>query len=90
MNTLQIKFEQFDKANPEIWRLFFKFTLIVMEGRKRIGGKAVMERVRWESIVDSSAKSFKVNNSYTAYYVRKFQAVYPQFAHVFETRKVKV
>lgn len=91
LSKIERDFEKFDRENPEVWRLFCRFAHDALNygARHRIGGKAVMERVRWSAIVEEKAKPFKVNNSYTSYYVRKWQSTYPQCAHVFETRKVK-
>jgi len=77
------------RKNPEIWREFERFALrAVKAGRQRLGAKAIMERVRWETEVEGGV-DWKCNNSYTAYYARMFAAKYPEAKGMFEFRTIK-
>lgn len=89
-SKIKVAFEQFHSANPKVWELFCKFSLeAANSGRKHLGAKAVMERIRWQTMIETDAKeSFKVNNSYTAYYARKFALAYPEYDGLFTMRKV--
>jgi hypothetical protein len=74
--------------HPDIWREFEKLALeLIQSGRARYGSKAVMEVIRFNRVV-SGGEDFKVNNNYTAYYVRIFNAKYPQHKRFFETREI--
>lgn len=84
-------FAEFDRQNPQVYRHFMIFALeAIRAGHKRIGAKAVMERVRWESAMQTIGSLYKVNNSYVSYYARKFMADFPEHAAIFRTRKVAV
>jgi hypothetical protein len=77
------------RKNPEIWREFERFALrAIRAGRQRLGAKAIMERVRWETEVEGGV-DWKCNNSYTAYYARMLTAKYPEAKGLFEFRTVK-
>lgn len=87
-NTIE-QFIDHHRKNPEIWQEFERFSLQALRrGRQKIGAKAIMERVRWETEVEGG-KDWKCNNSYTAYYARMFVAKYPESKGMFEFRTVK-
>jgi len=84
-------FERYDKEHPEIWNLFVKITFkLIRRGKKHYGAKAVFEIIRYHRVIQYNDSEFKANNSYTAYYARKFMKMYPQYDGFFETRKAKV
>lgn len=88
---------QFDKAHPEFWGYFKKFTFELIRRKFRhYGGQGVFERIRWETATpdDYSAgngggSSFKVNNNYMPYFSRKFHKAFPQHAGFFRMRHRK-
>jgi hypothetical protein len=81
------RFAAFDAANPEVWRLFERFALAAVHaGRERIGAKLIVERIRWHVSIETTGDDFKINNNYTAYYARRFQAAHPEHANLFQTR----
>lgn len=85
--TLAERFEAFDAANPHVWRAFERFAFeAVRAGRTRIGAKAIWERMRWWSTFETSDPEFKINNSYTAHYARKWIRLHPEHAGLFELR----
>jgi len=89
-SKLQKNFEEFDKANPEVWDEFKKTAFSLIEkGHKRYGAKAIFEVIRYKKALETNGTEFKLNNNLAAYYARKFINLYPQYADFFETRKVK-
>jgi len=82
------KFVAYHSGNPLLWKAFERFALDAANRGKRIGAKAIMERVRWEAEIERGDE-FKVCNSYTAYYARIFAAKYPQHSELFEFRPIK-
>jgi hypothetical protein len=84
-----IQFIAFDKNNPTVWALYQRFTKeLIYIGHEHHSSDAVLHRVRWEAAlqtIDSSA--FKINNNYTAFYARKFHAVYPEYGNFFRLRR---
>jgi len=82
-------FDEYDEANPQVYRMFRHFTLeAIAAGRTRLGAKMVCERIRWDTMVGGSG-AFTINNNFTAYYARKFEAEYPDHAGFFAQRKSK-
>jgi hypothetical protein len=73
---------------PDVWKAFERFALEAARKGKRIGAKAIMERVRWESEIESD-REFKCGNSWIAYYARMFEIKHPQFRDFFDKREIK-
>lgn len=83
------RFEEFDRANPEVWNLFLQFAhQAINSGVSKTSGTLIINRIRWECQVSMfhSDFNFKINDHHTPFYVRKFQAWYPSLADLFNTR----
>lgn len=90
-DRIQRSFEQYDEANPDVWRLFVKFSNDAYLAGQRMGAKAIIERIRWECRVELRLKTkFKINNNHVSRYVRKLIAMDPRFNGFFETRRLAV
>ena len=82
-------FEQFDMANQEVWKLFEKYVLmIIQKDFTHYGASAVFERIRWHVQIETTGKEFKLNNNYCAHYARKFEDQYPDHAGFFRVRRL--
>lgn len=98
MKTIDDKFQAFHAANPEVFEKFREFAeLLIFKNRGKMSGALIMERVRWEALTGRfrqgstfTLEGFKIDNNFTALYVRKLVAEYPVFGGKFETRKRKV
>jgi len=87
---LEMAFEQFDAAHPQVWELFVQFAFrAIKKGYKRYGAKTIFEAIRYHCDIVTDDGDFKLNNNYTAYYARKFHAVFPNYKNFFETRQIK-
>jgi hypothetical protein len=81
---------EFHAENPEVWRLFVRFTLeAVGRGFSAYSVAAIFERIRWETdVADAEGRStFKLNNNHRASYARWFMATYPQCRGFFRLRE---
>lgn len=79
-------FEQYQERNPKIYKEFiFYVNEMILAGQKKIGAKAVFERIRWESKI-KRLDQYKVNNNFTADYARQFEKDFPYFEGIFEKR----
>lgn len=87
--SLEIEFREYDKANPEVWRMFCRFAFdAIGRGRKALSVSLIIERIRWEVfIVTESGDGFKINNNHRAFYARKFMKCYPEHKDIFRTRQ---
>lgn len=87
--TLQGKFEAYHFANPNIYERFKDLAFIAAaKGRKRIGAKLIMERLRWDTMIEGK-DDYKINNNYTSRYVRMFLDEYPDMRDLFCLRELK-
>jgi hypothetical protein len=82
------RFVAFHTANPDVFKLFEKFTLqLIGAGRQHYGIAAITERIRWHLNVDTKGDEVKINNDFKAYYARMFVAKHPQHAGFFQMRR---
>lgn len=86
-HSTQEKFLDYHRANTQVWEWFEKFALEAALCGRRIGAKAVAERVRWEAAIERKDKEFKLNNNFVAYYARIFCAKYEAYKNYFEFRE---
>lgn len=86
-----LKYEDFlryHKENPEVYKLFARFTYQVIDkGRKRFGAKMIMERIRWYTNIETKGEVYKVSNNYTAFYSRLFEKRNKKYKGFFGKRK---
>jgi hypothetical protein len=80
-------FISYHKANPSVWQWFKKFAFEAIDRGKKVGAKAIFERIRWEVEITTTGE-VKLNNNFPAYYARIFSIRFPQHKDFFETRKV--
>ena len=79
------KWWSWHKKNPEVYELFEKFTLqAIKRGQKRLSAWLIINRVRWETSVETYGDPFKVSNDYIAFYSRYFMHRYPQYKGFFK------
>lgn len=82
-------FERFHVENPEVWRLFRRFSLNAHNvGRQHYSAKAVFERIRWHIEIETSGGDVKLNNNFTAHYARMFHLYRPDLDGFFRNRKL--
>lgn len=74
-----------------MWQLVEQYAFEALRaGRKRVGIGAVWERIRWHVDVERDpSEHFKLNNSFRAYYSRRWQYEHPEHAGLFETRRLR-
>ena len=85
----QAAFEQFHAENPKVYELFKKFTFeLIFRRRTHYSADAIIHRVRWETNI-IGGKDYKINNNFVAYYVRLFNAEFPECDRFFEIRRQK-
>lgn len=87
--TVQEKFRQYHKDNPEVWALFVRFAQeLKAAGVTRYSSQGIFHRIRWETVLKSKG-DFKVNNTFSPDYARKLMEEYPEFLGFFETRVLR-
>lgn len=77
-------------AGREIANRFIRIAWGVMKRKKRIGAKAIWERLRWNYAMRSNGNDeFKLNNNYTAYMARLAMQKEPRLQGMFEVREIR-
>tara|TARA_B110000503_G_scaffold39926_1_gene65569 strand:+ start:41 stop:319 length:279 start_codon:yes stop_codon:yes gene_type:complete len=90
MMTLTQKFDAWNEENPEVYKLFCKFSLqAAARGHKRLSAWMIVNRIRWETAVVTTGNDYKVSNDFIALYARKFMIDYPQHAGFFLIKTMK-
>lgn len=71
--TIGERFEEYDRAHPEVWELFQEFAHMARErGRTRYSARAILHRIRWEREIEQDAQQpFKISNIWSSRYARK-------------------
>ena len=88
--TIQSAFLTFHYNNPQVYDLFKKFAYEARDaGFRHIGAKAIAERIRWQTMLETHGGGWKVNNNYVSRYVRMLLDECPFFRGFFETRGLK-
>jgi hypothetical protein len=84
------RYERWDALNPHFYPMFKKLALqLINAGRKRFSANLIVERIRWESLIETMGDPFKINDLYTSIYVRRFMDEHPHLGKVFATRSRK-
>lgn len=88
---LKKKFLIYHNANPKVWKLFKKYTFIIIaSGKSTYSAKAIFERIRWyHDIEGRDDRGFKLSNNHTAYYSRMFVSAFPEYRDFFRFKRVR-
>lgn len=83
-------FTLFHETNPHIYaRLRDLAFQAKQSGARRIGIKALFERLRWDYMIRSRGDEFKLNNNYHSRYARLLMEREPELAGLFELRNLR-
>jgi hypothetical protein len=87
--TLDERFAAYHRANPWIARRLEEMTAeLVDAGRTRVGIGMLFEVLRWESLRTTTGDPFKLNNSFRSRYARLLIERRPEWADLFELRRL--
>lgn len=88
--SIEERFNAFHLANPHIYEMLRDYALQAFRnGRRKLGMKALYERLRWDYTVLTDHEDFKLCNDYTAYYARLIMEKNPELKGVFVTRTLR-
>ena len=89
--TLEERALAFHLANPKVYQELRRLSLtLYYRGHKHFGVKMCLEQMRWnwyEHTTDTS--TFRLNNSYSAFYARLLMETEPELRGVFSTRTTR-
>jgi hypothetical protein len=64
---------EWHKKNPHVYELFKRFSMQAINcGHRNLSAWLIVNRIRWETSVETQGDDFKINNDYIAYYARLF------------------
>ena len=87
LRDLVNEFKTFNRNNPEVYELFKTFTFrAINAGHVRLSSEMIINRIRWETSVETTDKDYKINNDYKPFYSRMFMNEYPKYNNFFSTR----
>ena len=87
-SKLTLDFLAFHRDNPKIYELFVKFATGVARSRSKFGSRAILERIRWETSIETAHETLKIPNAYSAYYSRLFEIDHPRFDGMFQRNQL--
>ncbi len=83
-------FIAYHHANPHIYAAFRTIALRLYErGVRHYGSKAIMEIVRYETIIRAQTEPLKIDNNHTSRYARLLATNDQRFADFFEFRTLR-
>lgn len=78
------------KLNPQVWKKFEEYTFdAIRSGRKNYSHWAIVNRIRWNTEIETKGGEFKISNDYIAFYARLFHVKHPQYDGFFRLKKLK-
>jgi hypothetical protein len=89
-DSLKRKWWEWHKQNPHVYDLFEKFTLdAISKGHERLSAWLIVNRIRWETAVETRGDDFKISNDFIAYYARLFMHNHPRYEGFFKTKQLR-
>lgn len=89
-DSLKQRWWSWHKENPHVYELFERFSKeAINKGHTRLSAWLIINRIRWETMVETSGDDFKISNDYIAYYARLFMAYNPEHEGFFRTKELR-
>ena len=89
-DSLKRKWWEWHKQNPHVYELFEKFTLdAISKGHERLSAWLIVNRIRWETAVETRGDDFKISNDFIAYYARLFMHNHPRYEGFLKTKQLR-
>lgn len=88
--TDQRRFLEYHADNPKVYVALRQFALEAKAvGHRRLSINMLFERVRWQTLIETKGDSFKLNNTWRAFYARLLMEQESELRGFFETRRSK-
>jgi hypothetical protein len=85
--SLADRFAAFHGSNPHVADALERLAEQWLARHNRVGMKALVERLRWESGIRTEGSAYRINNSHVSFYARLLIERRPEWADRIETRK---
>lgn len=89
--TIQERFEEYDRANPEVYETFVRWLReLQAEGGNKIGMQLLTNRLRWEWRHGTvRTDEFRLNEQFASRYARKIATEHPDLGNMLEFRHLR-
>lgn len=87
--TLAERFAEFHRVNPHVADALEVLAEQWLARHRKVGMKALVERLRWESGIRTEGDLWRINNSHVAFYARLLIDRRPEWADCIETRRAQ-
>jgi hypothetical protein len=89
MMTTKQRWWNWHKKNPHVYKLFERFTYqAINRGHRHLSAWLVINRIRWETSIETEGDDFKISNDFIAYYSRLFMHYHPEYQGFFRTKEL--
>jgi hypothetical protein len=89
-DALQAKFDKFNVDNPHVLVMIEdKIREARAAGVRRIGMVLIINQIRWQTMITTTDKDFKINENYSSRYVRLICQRHPEWESMFEQRRLR-
>lgn len=88
-STIAERFDAFHERNPHVADALEALADQWLLLHDRVGMKALFERLRWESGIQTAGDVWRLNNSFTALYGRLLISRRPEWADAINTRELR-
>jgi hypothetical protein len=86
--SLADRFAAFHSSNPHVADALEALAAQwLAAGHRKVGMKALAERCRWESGIQTTGEPWRINNSHVAFYARLLIERRPEWADAIDTRR---
>ena len=84
------KFRKFHFANPHIYQTFSIYSWDAANvGHKVFSHWLIMNRIRWDSLIQTDGEKYKIPNEFIAFYARMVMIRHPQLGAFFKIKRMK-
>jgi len=81
---------EWHRKNPEVYDKFKEYTFdAIASGRKHYSHWAIINRIRWNTEIETKGGEFKISNDYIGFYARLFHARHPDYDGFFKLKPLK-
>ena len=87
--TIAERFAAFHAANPHVADALEKLAGQWLAIHPRVGVKALVERLRWESGIQTHGGAYRINNDYTSHYARLLIERHPSWGDRINVRELR-
>lgn len=91
MNNYQKKIVKYHQDNPAIYKAFNKFTKdVIGSGYNYFSAEMIINRIRWQTMIEAKDKRYKINNGMKPFYSRLFMTKNKKYKQFFKLKPSQV